>query len=203
MTRPLRLQFEGARYPVTPRGDRGKPIGGDDGDRLAWLTEFAGRLARFHATAYSLGLMGNRCHAVIQAHWPNLLRLMRPVDRVYTRRYNRRHGRVGHLVQGRLKAALAYQRSHFLAVCRYVELKPAAPARRAVEQRSRVRSPRGTPWQPCIAQASGTARAAARWSPAPCSVCGAREGFQGVGRGARQANPPGRRSVHEAHAVAV
>jgi putative transposase len=124
MTRPLRLEFEGAHYHVTSRGDRREPIFDDDADRREWLQVLAEGLDRFQATAYAYCLMGNHYHAVMQTHRPNLSRLMRHVNGVYTLRYNRRHSKVGHLFQGRFKAVLVDQESYFLEVCRYVDLNP-------------------------------------------------------------------------------
>ncbi len=37
MTRPLRIEYSGALYHVTSRGDRRENIYHDDGDRLIWL----------------------------------------------------------------------------------------------------------------------------------------------------------------------
>jgi REP element-mobilizing transposase RayT len=63
-------------------------------------------LDRFQATAHAYCLMGNHYHVVMQTHRPNLSRLMRHFNGVYTLRYKRRHGRVSHLFQGRFKAML-------------------------------------------------------------------------------------------------
>jgi putative transposase len=133
MTRPLRLEFEGALYHVTSRGDRREPIFDDDDDRVEWLTVFADGLERFHATAFAYCLMSNHYHAVIQTHRPNLSRLRRHVNGVYTQRYNRRHGKVRHLFQGRFKAVLVDQESYFLEVCRYVDLNPVRTPGTGVE----------------------------------------------------------------------
>lgn len=124
MTRPLRLEFEGALYHVTSRGDRREPIFEDDEDRRIWLALLGEALDRFDGTAYAYCLMGNHYHAVLQTHRPNLSRLMRHLNGVYTQRYNQRHSKVGHLFQGRFKAVLVDQDSYFLEVCRYVDLNP-------------------------------------------------------------------------------
>ena len=71
--------------------------------------------------------MGNHYHVVVQTHRPNLSRLMRHVNGVYTQTYNRRHGVVGHLFQGCFKAILVEEESYFLEVCRYVDLNPVRP----------------------------------------------------------------------------
>lgn len=124
MSRPLRLEFEGALYHVTSRGDRREPIVEDDTDRRAWLAVLEQGLERFEATAFAYCLMGNHYHVVVQTHRPNLSRLMRHVNGVYTQTYNRRHGLVGHLFQGRFKAILVEKENYFLEVCRYVDLNP-------------------------------------------------------------------------------
>ena len=69
-------------------------------------------------------LMGNHHHFVLRTHRPNLSRLMRPINGVCSQRFNRRHGLVGHLLQGRFKAILVQADTYLLQVCRYVELNP-------------------------------------------------------------------------------
>ena len=124
MSRPLRLEFEGALYHVTSRGDRREPIVEDDTDRQAWLDVVAQGVERFEASVFAYCLMSNHYHVVVQTHRPNLSRLMRHVNGVYTQTYNRRHRKVGHLFQGRFKAILVDEESYFLEVCRYVDLNP-------------------------------------------------------------------------------
>src|SRR5574340_1187213 len=124
MSRPLRLEFESALYHVTSRGDRREPIFEDDADRNSWLEVFGQGLERFDATAFAYCLMGNHYHFVVQTRQPNLSRLMRQINGVYTQSYNRRHDKVGHLFQGRFKAILVDENAYLLEVCRYVDLNP-------------------------------------------------------------------------------
>ena len=49
---------------------------------------------------------------------------MRQLNGIYTQRFNRRHGRVGHVFQGRFKAILVERQSYLLELCRYVVLNP-------------------------------------------------------------------------------
>jgi putative transposase len=110
---PLRghLEFPGAVYHVTSRGDRREPIYRDDEDRRQHLAHC---------------LMGNHYHLALQTHQPNLSRLMRHLNGVYTQLFNRRHGLVGDLFQGRFKAILVDTDSYLLTLCRYVERNPVA-----------------------------------------------------------------------------
>jgi REP element-mobilizing transposase RayT len=124
MARPLRLEFEGALYHVTSRGDRREPIFEDDTDRRRLLEIVEQGMKRFDAAVFAYCLMGNHYHFVLHTHQPNLSRLMRHINGVYTQAYNRRHRKVGHLFQGRFKAVLVDKDAYLLEVCRYVDLNP-------------------------------------------------------------------------------
>lgn len=124
MSRPLRIEFPGAVYHVTSRGDRREAIFEDDVDRTALLDVLALALDRFEACALAWCLMGNHYHFVIHTRQANLSLLMRHINGVYTQRFNKRHNKVGHLFQGRFKAVLVDKDSYLLEVCRYVDLNP-------------------------------------------------------------------------------
>jgi REP element-mobilizing transposase RayT len=124
MARPLRIEFAGATYHVTSRGNRREPIFADDVDRLAFLDLLGHTLGRFHAAALAYCLMGNHYHLVLTTHDANLSKLMRQLGGVYTQRFNRRHDKVGHVFQGRFKAILVDRDAYLLAACRYVEQNP-------------------------------------------------------------------------------
>ncbi len=126
MSRPLRIEFPGAIYHVTSRGDRREPIYRDDADRHMHLAILAQALERFDAQVLAYCLMGNHYHLVLHTRAANLSRLMRHLNGVYTQAFNRRHGLVGHLLQGRFKAILVDHDTHLLALCRYVERNPVA-----------------------------------------------------------------------------
>jgi REP element-mobilizing transposase RayT len=138
MARPLRIEFPGAVYHVTSRGDRREEIFVDDEDRDALLQVLAQAVSRFDAQALAYCLMGNHYHFVLHTRQANLSLLMRHINGVYTQAYNRRHRKVGHLFQGRFKAILVDRDAYLLEVCRYVDLNPV---------RARlVRRPDAWPW---------------------------------------------------------
>lgn len=126
MSRPLRIEFPNAIYHVTARGDRREQIYRDDIDRLAQLEVMALAMDRFDAEVLAYCQMGNHFHLVLHTRQPNLSRLMRHVNGVYTQRFNRRHGLAGHLFQGRFKAILVDRDAYLLTLCRYVERNPVA-----------------------------------------------------------------------------
>ncbi|HMR09785.1 MAG TPA: transposase, partial [Polyangiaceae bacterium] len=103
MSRPLRIEFPGAVYHVTSRGDRREAIYRDDDDRVRHLDVIAQGLDRFDARVLAYCLMGNHYHLVLRTGQPNLSALMRHINGVYTQIFNRRHALAGHLFQGRFK----------------------------------------------------------------------------------------------------
>ena len=103
MARPLRLEYAGALYRATSRGDRREDIFFDD-DREAWLALFARVCFRFNWRCHAWCLMDNYYHIVIDTVEGNLSQGMRQLNGVYTQQSNRKHGLFGHLFQGRFKA---------------------------------------------------------------------------------------------------
>lgn len=151
MSRPLRIEFPGALYHVTARGDRREDIFVDDSDRARLLAVVAQGLGRFDAVMLSYCLMSNHYHFVVQTRQGNLSQLMRHINGVYSQAYNRRHDKVGHVFQGRFKAILVDEDAYLLEVCRYVELNPV--------RAGMVAEPGAWPWSSYRAHVGKAARA--------------------------------------------
>ena len=124
MARPLRIEFPGAVYHVTSRGDRQELIFRSDCDRQLLLDVVDQAMARLDAEVLAFCLMGNHYHFVMRTRQPNLSRVMRHINGQYTQAYNRRHDLIGHLFQGRFHAILIDSDAYLIEVCRYVELNP-------------------------------------------------------------------------------
>lgn len=124
MTRPLRLEFPGALYHVTSRGNRQQPIYRDDSDRRAWQDALALACKRHNVVVHSFCQMGNHFHLLLETLEANLSQGMRQLNGAYTQHFNRRHRLVGHLFQGRYKAILVQKESYLLELCRYIALNP-------------------------------------------------------------------------------
>jgi len=124
MARPLRIEYPGAVYHVTSRGNEKKPVFKDDTDRENFLNTLQHVNKRYHWICHAYCLMTNHYHFLIETPEGNLSQGMRQLNGVYTQLFNKWHGRNGHLFQGRFKAILIQKDSHLLAVCRYVVLNP-------------------------------------------------------------------------------
>lgn len=124
MARPLRIEYEGALYHVTARGNARGAIFRDDSDRTAFLAILGRIVERSNWLCHAYCLMGNHYHLLIETPDGNLSAGMRQLNGVYTQTFNRRHARVGHLLQGRYKAILVDRDSYLLELSRYIVLNP-------------------------------------------------------------------------------
>lgn len=124
MARPLRIEYAGAVYHVTSRGNEKKPIFLDEEDRERFLI-FLGELpTRFEVLIHGYVLMGNHYHLLLETLRPNLQKTMQYLNTAYTVFFNRKRSRAGHLLQGRYKAFLIQKDSYLLGVSRYVHTNP-------------------------------------------------------------------------------
>jgi putative transposase len=128
MARPLRIEYAGALYHVTSRGDRQEAIFDDDQDRTAFLNVLGEVISRFRWRCHAYCLMGNHYHLMIETPEGNLTKGMRQLNGVFTQWSNRRHKRTGHVFQGRYKAILVDRDSYFLELARYIVLNPVRAA---------------------------------------------------------------------------
>jgi len=124
MARPLRVEYEGAVYHVTARGNARQDIFLDDEDRARFLVVLADVVDRFGWICHAYCLMSNHYHLLIETPEGNLSKGMRHLNSVYTQAFNRQHDRVGHVLQGRFKSILVEKESHLLELARYLVLNP-------------------------------------------------------------------------------
>jgi hypothetical protein len=68
--------------------------------------------------------MTNHYHLLMETPEANLSRIMKQINGIYTQRFNRRHQRLGHVLQGRFKSILVDKDANLLELCRYIVLNP-------------------------------------------------------------------------------
>jgi len=129
MARPLRIEFEGALYHVTCRGNNGEDIFFGDEGREKWLDTLDECCVRSGWAVHAYVLMGNHYHLLVETPEGNLVEGMKWFQGTYTQRINAWQRRRGHLFQGRYKAQLvnSEQRGedYFQVVSDYIHLNPA------------------------------------------------------------------------------
>ena len=138
MSRPLRIHVPGLLYHVFARGNEKQCIYTDDVDYQAFLDLLAATLPRFDVRCVAYCLIWNHYHAILKAgRWP-ISRLLQQVNSAYCQRFNRRHGRVGHVLQGRFGARLIQDGAYARTALRYLALNPV--------EAGRVGHPQDWPW---------------------------------------------------------
>ena len=131
MARPIRVEFEGAVYHVTARGNERRRIFRSDKDRALFLETLGQMTERFGVVVHVYCLMPNHYHLVIGTPRGNLTRAVGWFQTTYTIRYNHRHQRVGHLFQGRFKAHLVEADLYAKQLVLYIHLNPVRPRDKA------------------------------------------------------------------------
>lgn len=124
MARPLRIQYPGAFYHITCRGNRRRKIFLDNDDRYQFVKIVRESLSIYHVILYAYVLMENHFHLVLQTLRGNLSEFMRRCNVSYTGWFNFHHDTCGHLYQGRYKALLVDADNYLLELSRYVHLNP-------------------------------------------------------------------------------
>lgn len=124
MARPLRLHVPGMLYHVMSRGNDKQCIFRDETDYRCHLDLLGKALARFGARCAAYALMWNHYHLLLRAGAHPISRVMHQVNSEYCRQFNRRHDRVGHVLQGRFKATIVEDGASARRVLRYLALNP-------------------------------------------------------------------------------
>ena len=124
MARPLRVQFPGASYHITSRGNDRLPIFADDQDRLIFLSLLREVALRFGWSVSAWVLMTNHFHLVVTTPRANLCKAMHWLNSTYAGYFNRRHKRKGHLIEGRFDGRLIDSGTYMAEVLRYTVLNP-------------------------------------------------------------------------------
>ncbi len=124
MARPARIEYEGAFYHAMNRGNRREAIFIDNEDRIRFYEIIGSIESRYKIIIYSFVLMSNHYHLIIETPLGNLSRSIQSLNGDYALYFGRRHGKPGHLFQGRFKAMLVEKETYLLELSRYIHLNP-------------------------------------------------------------------------------
>jgi REP element-mobilizing transposase RayT len=144
----LRIEYPGALYHVTSRGNEKKDIFRSKKDREKFLSYLSSAWERHGAVFHAYCLMSNHFHLMVETPLGNLSRIMKHINGSYTTYFNVRHKRAGHLFQGRYKALLVQADTYAAELSRYIHLNPV--------RAKVVRSPEEYQWSSCRQYLEGT-----------------------------------------------
>jgi len=124
MARPLRIEYAGALYHITARGNARQDIYLNEIDRHKFLATLQRACERYQWLCHAYCLMSNHYHLLIETRAPTLSRGLKYINGTYSQIFNRTHHRVGHMFQGRYKAILVDKDTYLLELSRYIVLNP-------------------------------------------------------------------------------
>jgi putative transposase len=124
MGRQLRIEYPGAHYHVTARGNERKEVFKNEKDREKFLLYLESAVVRYGAVIHAYCLMNNHYHLLLETPSGNLSQVMQHMNGAYTNYFNAKRKRSGHLFQGRYKAILIEADAYALELSRYIHLNP-------------------------------------------------------------------------------
>lgn len=124
MARPLRIEYEGAFYHVTARGNEQKRIYFNKTDYGKFREYLEGALEKYGCLIHAYVFMTNHYHMIIETPNANISKIMHFINGSYTTYINKKRDRSGHLFQGRYKAILIDRDNYLLELSRYIHLNP-------------------------------------------------------------------------------
>jgi REP element-mobilizing transposase RayT len=148
LARQLRIEYPGALYHVTSRGNEKKDIFRSIKDRDKFLSYLSSAWERHGAVFHAYCLMSNHFHLMVETPLGNLSWIMKHINGSYTTYFNVKHKRAGHLLQGRYKAVLVQADAYAAELSRYIHLNPV--------RAKMVSTPEEYRWSSCSRYLEGT-----------------------------------------------
>jgi REP element-mobilizing transposase RayT len=124
MARHPRIHAPGVLYHLMARGNNGQAVYLSRGDYEAFLEALQTVRARYPFSLYAYVLMPNHFHLLVEAQEEPTSRWMQALLTKHARRFNRVHGRRGHVFEGRYKAIVCERETYLLELVRYIHLNP-------------------------------------------------------------------------------
>jgi REP-associated tyrosine transposase len=124
MARLTRLELEGGLYHLITRGNNRQRIFHDSADYQKFLALLRTQKQRLPFFLYAYCLMSNHVHLLIERQADTVGRIMHRVLTGYSQYYNRKHRKVGHVLQGRHQSILCQTDQYLSELVRYIHLNP-------------------------------------------------------------------------------
>ena len=124
MARPLRIEYEGAFYHVTSRGNERRKIYFSKSDYQKFKEYVAEAMEKYNCLIHSYVFMSNHYHLLLETRRANLSKVMHYINGSYTTYTNIERKRSGHLFQGRYKGIVIERDQYLLELSRYIHLNP-------------------------------------------------------------------------------
>jgi putative transposase len=166
MARPIRIERAGGWYHITARGNERRWIYRDDKDRRHFCELLEEMVGQFDLVLHGFVLMDNHYHLLVELREANLSRAVQWLNVSYSVWFNRRHGRSGHLFQGRYKSVILDAEQWAVGLSRYIHLNPVRTSRQGLNktQQQRIRVGAGDAPEAALVRERTTTLRRYRWS---------------------------------------
>jgi REP element-mobilizing transposase RayT len=124
MGRPWREEYKGGIYHVIARGNNKEYIFKESIDKGYFIKQIKETVEGMGYLVYGFVLMDNHYHIIIQTLDKKLQGIMHQINNKYSKYFNSKYERVGHVFQGRYKAILVQDERHLIGLLRYVHQNP-------------------------------------------------------------------------------
>ena len=125
MGRFPRVYIEGVLYYVTSKGGHGQDTFTHLDDYKEYVELIDKYKKQYGFNLFSYALMPNHLHMLIELKENiGISNIMHDINSLYTKKFNSRYNRKGHLFQERFKAVIAEKEAHLLQLVRHIHLNP-------------------------------------------------------------------------------
>jgi len=119
-----RIEYDGAVYHVIQRSSNREMIFGKVSDKEYFIDLLAGYKKKLGFRLFGYVLMDNHYHLLLQTGAIPLSKTMQRINLRYSKFYNQKYNRHGHVFGGRYKAGLVQDESYLFAILRYIHQNP-------------------------------------------------------------------------------
>src|SRR3989338_5066392 len=125
MGRLPRIKVENALYYVTSKAGHGQDTFIDEADYREYITLIEKYKSQYGFKLFSYALMPTHLHLLIElTNESNISQIMHDINSLYTKLYNSRYNRKGHLFESRFKTVIAEKSSNLLPLTRHIHRNP-------------------------------------------------------------------------------
>jgi REP element-mobilizing transposase RayT len=124
MGRATRADFTGGIYHVIARGNNKGLIFNDSKDKGYFLSILKKNSETMGCRIYGYALMDNHYHILIQTMDKKLQEIMHSINNKYSKYFNLKYERVGHVFQGRYTSCIIQNEFYMYNVLRYIHQNP-------------------------------------------------------------------------------
>ncbi|HUV84325.1 MAG TPA: transposase [Methanosarcinales archaeon] len=124
MGRPWREEYIGGIYHVIARGNNKEYIFKESIDKGYFIKIIKESMEGMNYRLYGYVLMDNHYHLLLQVFDKKLQEIMHQINNKYSKYFNYKYKRVGHVFQGRYKAILVQDERYLISLLRYIHQNP-------------------------------------------------------------------------------